>query len=182
MDEMPADLISEGTREGLESARARGRAGGRKPKLAARQAEVARGMYDETRADGRRKYTVAEIAGTFGVYRHLEPSGGRRQPGKSARPAAPAEPLATLPHPIHARISEPAARARTRPAAARAPLARPAGANPPPGTRQGSNARTSPSSGCTSTVTASPKPGTAWHASRTGPSSTSAAPAAATAP
>jgi hypothetical protein len=56
------------------------------------------------------------------------------------------------------------------------------GHNPPPGTRQCSNARTSPSSGCTPTVTASPKPGTAWYASRTGPSSTSAAPAAATAP
>jgi Putative ATPase subunit of terminase (gpP-like) len=45
-------------------------------------------MYDETGADGWRKYTVAEIAGTFGVsrktvYRHLEPSGGRRQPGKT---------------------------------------------------------------------------------------------------
>ncbi len=130
MDEMLADLISEGTREGLESARARGRVGGRKPKLTARQAEVARGMYDETGADGRRKHTVAEIAEPFGVsrktvYRHLEPSGGRRQPGKGARPAAPAEPLATLPHPIHARVSEPAARARTRPAAARAPLACP---------------------------------------------------------
>ena len=45
----------------------------------------------------------------------------RRQPGKSARPTAPAGPLATLPHPIHARISEPAARARTRrPASPRA--------------------------------------------------------------
>ena len=42
-------------------------------------------------------------------------------------------------------------------------------ANPPPGTRHCSNARTSPSSGCTPTVTASPKPGTAWYASRTGP-------------
>ena len=117
MDEMLADLISEGTREGLESARARGRVGGRKPKLTARQAEVARGMYDETGADGKRKYTVAEIAETFGVsrktvYRHLEPSGGRRQPGKTTPPAAPAGPLATLPHPIHARISGPAARAR----------------------------------------------------------------------
>ena len=104
MDEMLADLISEGTREGLESARARGRAGGRKPKLTTRQAEVARGIYDETGADGRRKYTVAEIAETFGVSRktvcrHLEPSAGRRQPGKSARPAAPAGPLATLPDP-----------------------------------------------------------------------------------
>ena len=55
MDEMLADLISEGTKEGLASARARGRAGGRKPKLTARQAEVARGMYDETGADGRAK-------------------------------------------------------------------------------------------------------------------------------
>jgi hypothetical protein len=86
-------------------------------------------MYDETSTGGRRKYSVAEIAETFGmsrktVYRHLEPSGGQR-PGNSAGPAAAAGPLATLPHPIHARISEPAARARTRPAAARAPLACP---------------------------------------------------------
>jgi DNA invertase Pin-like site-specific DNA recombinase len=89
MDEMLADLIAEGTREGLESARACGRVGGRKPKLTARQAEVARGMYDETGADGRRKYTVAEIAETFGVsrktvYRHLEPSGGRRRQERAA--------------------------------------------------------------------------------------------------
>ena len=78
-------------------------------------------MYDETGADGRRKYTVAEIAETFGVsrktlYRHLEPSAGRRQPGKSARPAAPAGPLATLPDLAHDRASEPAARPRARPA------------------------------------------------------------------
>jgi DNA-binding XRE family transcriptional regulator len=44
-------------------------------------------MYEEKGDDGRRKYTVAEIAETFGVsrktvYRHLEPSAGRRQPGK----------------------------------------------------------------------------------------------------
>ena len=175
-------------REGLESARARGRAGGRKPKLTARQVEVARGMYEENGDDGKRKYTVAAIAETFGVsrktvYRHLEPSAGRRQPGKSARPAAPAGPLATLPAPARDRAGEPAARPRGRPAAGRAHLACPAwGANPPPGARRCSNARTSPSSGCTSTVTISPRPGTAWHASRTGPSSTSAAPAAAPAP
>jgi DNA invertase Pin-like site-specific DNA recombinase len=41
MDEMLADLISEGTLEGLEAARARGRTGGRKPKLTARQAQAA---------------------------------------------------------------------------------------------------------------------------------------------
>ena len=79
MDEMLADLISEGTREGLEAARARGRTGGRKPKLTTRQAGVARQMYDEKSSDGKRKYTVAEIAETFHVsrktiYRHLGPT------------------------------------------------------------------------------------------------------------
>ena len=183
MDEMLADLISEDTREGLESARARGRVGGREPELTTRQAEVARSMYDETGADDRRKYTVAEMAETFGVsrktvYRHLEPSAGRRQPGKGTRSAAPAGPLATLPDPDHDRASEPAAKPRARPAPARAYLACPACGREP----ATSNARTSPSSGCTSTATTSPRPGTAWHASRTGPSSTSAALAAATAP
>jgi DNA invertase Pin-like site-specific DNA recombinase len=79
MDEMLADLISEGTLEGLEAARARGRTGGRKPKLTARQIGVARQMNDEKSADGKRRYTVAEIAETFHVsrktiYRHLEPA------------------------------------------------------------------------------------------------------------
>jgi DNA invertase Pin-like site-specific DNA recombinase len=79
MDEMLADLISEGTREGLQAARARGRTGGRKPKLTDRQATIARQMYEEKSADGKRKYTVAEIAETFHVsrktiYRHLGPT------------------------------------------------------------------------------------------------------------
>ena len=90
MDEMLADLISEGTKEGLASARARGRAGGRKPKLTARQAEVARGMYDEAGSDGKRRYTAGEIAGAFAVsrktiYRHLDNNGAQRQPDKSTR-------------------------------------------------------------------------------------------------
>jgi DNA invertase Pin-like site-specific DNA recombinase len=79
MDEMLADLISEGTLEGLEAARARGRTGGRKPKLTTRQITIARQMYDETGPDGKRRYTVNEIAETFHVsrktiYRHLEPT------------------------------------------------------------------------------------------------------------
>src|SRR6266704_2814078 len=157
MDEMLADLISEGTREGLESARARGRVGGRKPKVTARQAGVARGMYDETGDGGRRKYTVAEIAETFGVarktvYRHLVSSGGRRQPGKSAGPAAPAEPLATPPHPIHARISEPGRQSTDSPRCR---------AGPPglPDLRARTHHQARGSA-------ASPKPGTAWYASR----------------
>jgi hypothetical protein len=91
MDEMLADLISEGTKEGLASARARGRVGGRKPKLSAQQAEVARSMYAETGSDGKRRYTVDEIAGTFAVsrktiYRHLDKNDAQRQPDKSTRP------------------------------------------------------------------------------------------------
>ena len=54
MDEMLADLISEATLEGLEAARARGRTGGRKPKLTTRQVSVAQQMYDEKDADGKR--------------------------------------------------------------------------------------------------------------------------------
>jgi Resolvase, N terminal domain len=188
MDEMLADLISEGTREGLESARARGRTGGRTPKLTTRQAEVARGMYDETGADGRRKYTVAEIAETFGV--SAKPSTGTSTPPVAA--ASPAR-AGSRPRPPG---RWPCCRTQSMPASANAPPehglapllrgppwpARAAAANPSPGARRCSNARTSPSSGCTSTATTSPRPGTAWHASRTDPSSTSAAPAAATAP
>jgi DNA invertase Pin-like site-specific DNA recombinase len=77
IEEMLADLLCEGTREGLEAARARGRTGGRKPKLTQRQAALARQMYDDKGEDGKRKYTVAEIAETFDVsrktiYRHLD--------------------------------------------------------------------------------------------------------------
>ena len=101
MDEMLADLISEGTKEGLASARARGRVGGRKPKLSAWQAEVARGMYAETGGDGKRRYTVDEIAGTFAVsrktiYRHLDKNGAQRQPDKSTRPRPVTRPGDTI--------------------------------------------------------------------------------------
>ena len=70
-------LMSERTMDGLAAARARGRTGGQKPKLGARQVKLARGMYEETGPDGHRAYTVAQIAAEFGVtrptiYRHLE--------------------------------------------------------------------------------------------------------------
>ena len=69
-------LMSERTRDGLAAARARGRTGGQKPKLGPRQVTLARQMYDERDGDGRRRYTVAQIAAEFGVtrptiYRHL---------------------------------------------------------------------------------------------------------------
>ncbi len=69
-------LMSERTLDGLAAARARGRTGGQKAELTARQARIARDMYEETGPDGRRLHTVAPIAAEFGVtrptiYRHL---------------------------------------------------------------------------------------------------------------
>ena len=74
-------LMSERTRDGLAAARARGRTGGQKAKLTPRQAKLAQDMYEELGADGRRAYTVAQIAAEFGVsrptiYRHLQPKAG----------------------------------------------------------------------------------------------------------
>ena len=69
IDEFQRELIIEGTREGLEAARARGRTGGRKPKLSAANAATVRRMYQATGPDGRRLHTVAEIARTVGVHR-----------------------------------------------------------------------------------------------------------------
>ena len=78
IDEFQRELIVEGTREGLEAARARGRTGGQKPKLRPRQVELARSMYEEKGDDGKRQYTVQQIADEFGVtrptiYRALAP-------------------------------------------------------------------------------------------------------------
>jgi DNA invertase Pin-like site-specific DNA recombinase len=70
-------LMSERTMDGLEAARVRGRTGGQKPKLGARQVQLAREMYDSG------DYTVQQIAQEFGVtrptiYRHLERAAPRQ--------------------------------------------------------------------------------------------------------
>jgi len=69
IDEFWHELIIESTREGMDAARARGRTGGRKPKLNACQAATVRRMYAATGPDGKRQHTVAEIAQTVGVHR-----------------------------------------------------------------------------------------------------------------
>jgi DNA invertase Pin-like site-specific DNA recombinase len=69
IDEFQRELIIEGTREGLDAARARGRTGGRKPKLSAAKAATVRRMYQAIGPDGKRLHTVAEIAQTAGVHR-----------------------------------------------------------------------------------------------------------------
>lgn len=69
--EFEHDLIVERTQEGLAAARARGRNGGRRPKMTDAKIKQARAMYDS------KEYTVREIADTFDVtrptiYRYLE--------------------------------------------------------------------------------------------------------------
>jgi DNA invertase Pin-like site-specific DNA recombinase len=70
-DEFLADLISEGTHEGLAAAKARGRAGGRRPVMTPAKLATARQLVDAG------EHTITEIAGIVGVgratlYRHLE--------------------------------------------------------------------------------------------------------------
>lgn len=69
IDEFQRELIVEGTREGLAAARARGRVGGRKPKLTAAQEAEALRLYDAAGSDGKRLYTVADIAAKLRVSR-----------------------------------------------------------------------------------------------------------------
>ena len=74
----------------------------------ARQAGVARSMYEEIGDDGKRKYTVAEIAETFAVSR--KPSTGTsNRPVAAARRARRPRRYATLAMSIHHHLS------RTRP-------------------------------------------------------------------
>lgn len=61
--EFDREAIVEGTLEGLASARARGRVGGRRPKLTQLQLDQAQQMYDSGR------HTVEEIAAAFHVRR-----------------------------------------------------------------------------------------------------------------
>ena len=77
MAEFERNLISERTKAGLAAARARGRKGGRKPKMTPAKIDRAAELMRE------RRLTVREIADLSGVttttlYRHLTPDGQRR--------------------------------------------------------------------------------------------------------
>ncbi|MFI6395522.1 recombinase family protein [Nonomuraea sp. NPDC050540] len=79
--ELQRELIVANTIDGLTSARARGRVGGRRPKLTTDQAALAQQLYDT------RDKTVQQIADLFGVprstvYGHLKVDAVRRQPKK----------------------------------------------------------------------------------------------------
>jgi DNA invertase Pin-like site-specific DNA recombinase len=69
IDEFQRELIVEGTLEGLEAARARGRNGGRPPAMTPDQVRLARQLVDQRGADGRREYTVTQVAKMLGVSR-----------------------------------------------------------------------------------------------------------------
>jgi hypothetical protein len=90
IDEFQRELIVEGTREGLDAARARGRSGGRRPKLSAVKAATVRRMYQATGPDGKRLHTVAEIAQTNRAARRRRRPG--RAPGQRPVPPAPQAP------------------------------------------------------------------------------------------
>ncbi|KQC34755.1 recombinase family protein [Frankia sp. ACN1ag] len=77
--EYQRELIVANTHDGLAAARARGRVGGRRPRLTTDQAALAQRLYD----DG--EHTVAQIAAMFGVprstvYGHLDKATVGRRP------------------------------------------------------------------------------------------------------
>jgi DNA invertase Pin-like site-specific DNA recombinase len=87
--ELQRELISANTRDGLAAARARGRRGGRRPRLTPRQAEVAQQLYDAG------KHTVQQIADMFGVprstvYGHLDKASIGRRPAMAGGDAVAA--------------------------------------------------------------------------------------------
>ena len=99
MDEMLADLISEGTKKAWPPP---GPQPGRRPQAQALcpAGRGGQGMYAETGSDGKRRYAVDEVAGTFAVSRksicgtvtRTTPSGNRTR----ARGRGPSPGLGTL--------------------------------------------------------------------------------------
>ena len=88
--ELQRELIVANTRDGLAAARARGRNGGRRPKLNADQVALAQQLYDA------REKTVQQIADLFGVprttvYGHLDPNSKGKRPATGSAVAATSE-------------------------------------------------------------------------------------------
>ena len=85
--EFERELITEGTRAGLASARARGRVGGRKPKMTAAKLRLAMASM------GKRDTSVGALCEELGItrqtlYRHVAPDGTLR--GDGTKVLAPA--------------------------------------------------------------------------------------------
>jgi DNA invertase Pin-like site-specific DNA recombinase len=141
--ELQRELILANTRDGLAAARARGRVGGRRPRLTPEQAALAQQLYDA------RDKSVQAIADLFGVprstvYGHLTRTTATAPPAAEASTTADGEASTTG---VPAAGRHPAAPARPgqdyqgdgrgvpparRPAAARSAPRRPAAAVPTP--------------------------------------------------
>lgn len=81
--EFERDLISERTRAGLASARARGRKGGRRPKMTPAKVRLA------AAAMGKPETKITDLCDELGIssqtlYRHVSPTGDLRQDGRRA--------------------------------------------------------------------------------------------------
>src|SRR5258706_15467931 len=81
MSEFERELISERTRAGLAAARARGRKGGRKPKMTPAKIRLA------AAAMGKKGTVVGDLCDELGItrstiYRYVSPTGGLRRDGK----------------------------------------------------------------------------------------------------
>ena len=95
--EFERDLISERTRAGLASARARGRKGGRKPKMTSAKLRLAMA------AMGKSETTVGDLCRELGItrstlYRHVSPAGdARRDAMRLLTPDSPDGSWSTVP-------------------------------------------------------------------------------------
>lgn len=93
--ELQRELIVANTRDGLAAARARGRKGGRPPKLTTEQVEHAQRLYDAG------EHTVAQIAGLLGVqrttlYGHLKKTDHTPPVAETPSASPPVEPPAPV--------------------------------------------------------------------------------------
>jgi DNA invertase Pin-like site-specific DNA recombinase len=88
--ELQRELILANNRDGLAAARARGRTGGRRPRLTAEQVAFAQRLYDAG------EHTVQQIADLFGVprttaYGHLDDASKGKRPAGHRKPKRPAD-------------------------------------------------------------------------------------------
>ena len=113
--ELQRELIVANTRDGLAAARARGRRGGRPPRLTPDQVALAQRLYDAG------EHTVAQISGMLTVprstvYGHLDKAtvGARPRAQKTVASAPPsAEPAPGTEQPIEGHTGAPASAPRT---------------------------------------------------------------------
>ena len=94
--ELQRELIVANTRDGLAAARARGRRGGRPPKLSPDQVALAQRLYDAG------EHTVAQIAAMLGVprstiYGHLNKATVGTRPHAQKTAATPSPPVSVSP-------------------------------------------------------------------------------------